>query len=140
MRILIILSSLVTAACSTRDIEKSAESKAASVPSIRWQTDSAFNDRSGPRGSISLVIGSKKYPLKIDRTVAFKQLGRENHAGWGVPMDADIAALGWHAGYGELLYTVRTHDEVKVYYREVEEQVTPLPFKLIKRIPIKNPT
>jgi hypothetical protein len=51
-------------------------------------------------------------------------------------MDADMAALGWYAGYGEVLYTVRTHDEVKVYYREVEEQVIPPPFELIKRIPI----
>jgi hypothetical protein len=138
MRILIILFSLVAVACSTRHIGEIAESKAAATQSIRWQTDSTFDDRSGPNGSILLVIGSKTFPLKIDRPVAFRPLSRENHVGWGVPMDADIAALGWYAGYGEVLYTLRTHDEVKVYYREVEEQVTPPPFKLIKRIPIEK--
>lgn len=125
-------------ACSTSHIVEITESMVESSQSIRWHTDSTFDDRSGPNGSISLVIGSKTFPLKIDRPVAFRPLNRENHAGWSVPMDADIAALGWYAGYGEVLYTVRKHDEVKVYHREVEEQVTPPPFKLIKRIPIQK--
>lgn len=138
MRILMIGFSLVAVACSTRHIVDIDESKVEATPSIRWQTDSTFDDRSGPTGSISLVIGSKTFPLKIDRPVSFGPLSRENHREWGVPTDADIAALGWYAGYGEVFYAVRTHDEVKVYYREVEEQATLTQFKLMKRIPIKN--
>ena len=133
-----IVFSLVAVACSARHKVDIAESKTEATQSIRWQTDSTFDDRSGPNGSISLVIGSNTFPLKANRAVSFRPLSQENHRGWGVPMDADIAALGWYAGYGEVLYAVRTHDEVKVYYREVEEQTTPTKFKLIKRIPIKN--
>jgi len=55
---------------------------------------------------------------------------------WGVPRQAEVAALGYWAGYGEVLYAVRTADAVEVYHREVEEQVIPPPFTLILRVSI----
>lgn len=139
MRILIIILPLLVGSCRISHVMQSAEPKSASAQSIRWDTHSTFDDRSGPVGSISLVLGSAAVPLRTDRPVAFKPLDREQQAVWaGVPNQAVIAALGWHAGYGEVLYAVSTQDEVLVYCREVEEQLPPSPFKIIKRIPLQK--
>ena len=126
---------LLLGACSIPLIKQTTERKVAAAQSIRWDTHSTFDDRSGPVGSISLVVGSVVFPLRVDRPVAFKSLAIELQARWGVPKEAEIAALGWNAGYGEVLYALRRKDEVQVYFREVEEQIAPPQFKLIKRIP-----
>ena len=136
MRTLLTLLSLLVVSCSNLKTEKKIEPKAAGTAPIRWLIDSSFNDLSGPSSSISLIKESETFPLRIHSPVAFKPLNRENQAGWGVPKEAVIAALGFWAGYGEVLYAVNTENEVQVYYREIEELVDLPPFKLIKRIPI----
>ncbi len=133
MRTLIVLYALLASSCSF-PIKSKTELKVHAAQPIAWHTDSTFDERSGPKGSISLQLGSVASPLLTNRPVCFKNLNRENWDGWGIPKDAEIAALGYWAGYGEVIYAVRVGDMIEVYHREVEEQVTPPRFKLIKRI------
>lgn len=133
MRALIFLFALLASSCSF-PINQEPELTVQPNQPIAWHTNSTFDDRSGPQGSISLQIDSKTLPLRINRPIAFKPLGRELWTKWGIPNQAELAALGYWAGYGEVLYAVRAADEVQVYHREVEEQVSTPPFTLIKRI------
>lgn len=135
MRSLIVIYALLASSCSFPIKQKPELMVRASQP-IAWHTDSTFDERSGPKGSISLQIGAETLPLRINRPVAFKPLSREQWNNWGVPRQAEVAALGYWAGYGEVLYAVRTADAVEVYHREVEEQASPPPFTLIVSVSI----
>lgn len=135
MRALIVLFSLLASSC-TFLINQEPELTVQPNQPIAWHTDSTFDDRSGPQGSISLQIETKILPLRINRPVAFKPLSRELWIKWGIPNEAELAALGYWAGYGEVLYAVRIAGEVQVYHREVEEQASAPPFTLIKRISV----
>ena len=133
MRISIILYSFLMVSCSI-PWGKKIESHERSERAIDWKTTTSYNQNAGPKGSISLKTESGAWLLRENRPVNFKSLPRQHWDQWGIPRSADAAALGYWAGYGEVIYAQRIGHDIAVYYREVEEQMEPQPFTRIKRI------
>lgn len=102
--------------------------------SLAWRIGERVGDQGQPIGTLALLIDGRPVTIRRDRPVSYAQI---EPGAWSVPAGADLAALGWWAGSGEVVYVIRRAGQVDVYLGLVEEESAGPEFSLIRRLDLE---
>ncbi|HRE41473.1 MAG TPA: hypothetical protein PLG90_09065 [Ignavibacteria bacterium] len=114
-------------------IENSGESSGNKTPDLKWEfVNKGTAEFDTPITEVILYANDKKI-FSMEEKLGFNSLDKEGYSNYKIPQTALVAAYGWWAGWGMILYVMQNANTLDVYKIHLEEgymddkgeQVTP---------------